>query len=68
MEPAIETELGGHDVQALEPATLAYVLAGQVVHDMAPASDDEPVGQAVFAILFGHDHPAVHISQEAIPF
>ena len=60
MEPAIETELGGHDVQALEPAASAYVLAGQVVHDVAPASEDEPVGQAVLGALTGHFHPGGH--------
>jgi len=68
VEPAIETELGGHDVHALEPAALAYVLAGQVVHDVAPASDEDPVGQAVLGALTGHFHPGGQIEHVPVLF
>jgi hypothetical protein len=68
VDPKLEREFKGHEAQTNEPAVSANVLAAHVVHDVAPAADDDPTGQMVLVILFGHDHPAVHTSHDAIPF
>jgi hypothetical protein len=67
VEPTLDREFMGHAAHVAEPAASAYVFAAQVVHDVAPAGADVPVGQMVFVILFGHDHPTVHISQVKFP-
>jgi hypothetical protein len=58
----------GHAAHVAEPTALAYVFAAQVVHDVAPASDEDPVGQAVLGALTGHFHPGGHIVHVPVLF
>jgi hypothetical protein len=64
VEPTLDSEFMGHAAHVAEPAASAYVFARQVVHDVAPAPDDEPVGQMFLGALTGHIHPgeqSVHV-------
>ena len=66
-EPTAEVELGWQSVHTAEPSASAYVLTAHIVHAVAAASENFPMGHWMSVVLFGQKLPGLHTRHDRAP-